>query len=137
VKLSPQRLSAFTRRMLEAEGMRVFDCSRCGESKIGPVDRDVCLTCEPTLRTFPLKKRRGSVKKPPRTACSRGHELTEENKYRKRSGYVVCRTCRTIDSVAWNARHAEERNLRKRIARRRSSYGTSIPTTTERTEVRE
>jgi hypothetical protein len=119
VKLSPQRLSALTRRILDAEGMHVFDCSRCGESKIGPKDRDVCLTCEPSLRTLPLMDRRG-----PKGFCVHGHAMTKENTYHRPDGFDECRVCQKDHKARYLARIRREREAF--AARVRCRYGIRI-----------
>lgn len=107
-----------TRAYLDSIGWTLLACEQCGAQKIGPVGMRICRTCNPVPRGFPLKKRKGLKKRAPRAFCLRGHEMTEENKYRKRSGYIVCRTCKSKDTAAWNARHAEQRKFRMRLARR-------------------
>jgi HNH endonuclease len=52
-------------------------------------------------------------------ACPQGHPYTEANTYlRPDSGFRDCRTCRNDAAARYNATHREQRNERKRAARR-------------------
>jgi hypothetical protein len=120
VKLSPQRLSALTLRILEAEGMRVFDCSRCGESKIGPNDMTVCRTCQPAQRTKPLAKRRKAP-----GICGYGHAIEGANaRTPKGKSFSVCVMCERRYSRAYAERKKREREALACVARQRCVYGT-------------
>lgn len=127
MKLKPDELSTLTLRILAADGLHVFDCSGCGESKIGPVDRSVCLTCDPPAqKVYPLKSR----KRGPKGYCAKGHEVKGENVYRRPSGVEECRICQRVAMDAYNARRKQRRinEACQRYAESRkenqSAYGT-------------
>lgn len=48
-----------------------------------------------------------------KTHCKRGHQLTEENTYRKPSGERVCRTCKVVSNRVHLKRWRERRAARR------------------------
>lgn len=112
MNLHPSYLSPLTLRILADDGLHVFDCEQCGESKIGPVSMRICRTCNPVARVKPLAKRR---KQP--GVCGYGHTIAGANATRKRGqNFDICVECRRRHERSYYDRK------RQREERKRCSY---------------
>jgi hypothetical protein len=56
---------------------------------------------------------RGQLVPKQKTHCKYGHELTDENRYRRPGGGSECYTCRNKRNAYWNGKRAEARRAKE------------------------
>jgi len=89
--------------------MRSDEAARVSRIVLAAATKAELVPKEALVRTVPLRVFPGRSQQ--RTACMRGHELTDENSYQRNDGARRCRTCRRV--LAAKSRVAK---LRARLA---------------------